>query len=138
MTFHEDLARKERMQGSSDRTFGLTLAVFGLLVGLIRTWLHGEIAYGWFAAALMFGTPALVYPGILAPLNRAWTLLGLFLFKIVSPVVLALMYYGCFLPMGLLMRAAGKDPLQRKRYARQTYWIERSNSDRAVRMKNQF
>lgn len=139
VTFHENLRRDDRPEGSSNRSFGVTLAAFCLLVGMIRTYLHDEVAYGWFATALVLGAPALVYPRVLAPFNRAWTLLGLLLFKVVSPVVLACLYYGCFVPMGFLLRAYGKDPLRRRREPdKKSYWIERSESDRAIRMKNQF
>ena len=139
MTFHENLQRRERLKTSSDRSFGLTLAIFCAFVGAFRTWSHGDVSYSWFAAALVFGVPALVCPGVLAPFNRAWTRLGLLLFKVVNPVVLAVLYYGCFMPMGLLMRAAGKDPLSRKRKSGEaSYWIERVDSDRVVRMKYPF
>ena len=50
----------------------------------------------------MFG---LVAPARLAPLNRAWTALGLLLFKVVNPVVLGLIYLTTIVPIGLFMRA---------------------------------
>jgi len=65
-------------------------------------------------------------PAVLAPLNRAWTRFGLLLHRIVSPIVLGVMFFVVITPMGLVMRALGKDPL-RLRYDREarTYWIDR-------------
>ena len=65
-------------------------------------------------------------PAALAPLNRVWTRFGLLLHRIVSPVVLGVMFFVVVTPMGLVMRALGKDPL-RLRFDREarSYWIDR-------------
>jgi hypothetical protein len=68
----------------------------------------------------------LAWPRILAPLNRIWTRLGLFLGMIVSPVVLGLMYFVVVTPIGVLMRCLGKDPLRLRRDpGTKSYWIMR-------------
>jgi hypothetical protein len=68
----------------------------------------------------------LLAPGLLAPLNRAWTRLGLLLFKVVNPLVLGLIYLTTVVPIGLLMRLLGRDLLSLKldRQA-QSYWVVR-------------
>lgn len=62
----------------------------------------------------------------LAPLNRLWTRFGLLLHKIVSPLVLGVLFFLVLTPTALLMRACGKDPL-RLHFEREatTYWIAR-------------
>ena len=84
--------------------------------------------------------PALVRPALLAPLNRLWLRLGLFLHKIITPVVMALIFFTTVLPTGLVMRALGKDPLRLRRDpAAASYWIARNPSGLAPEtMKNQF
>ena len=52
-------------------------------------------------------------PALLAPLNRLWLKFGLLLHRIVSPVVLGIMFFGVITPMAL-MRLFGKDPLRLK------------------------
>lgn len=137
--FHENLGREERIKEPSNRSFGFTVAAACLFVGVVRSWVHGEIAYVWLAIGLALAVAALVYPRVLTPLNKAWMKLGLVLFKVISPVMLALLYYGCFVPMGLLMRAMGKDPLRLKREPEaRSYWIKRTDADRVTSMKNQF
>ena len=60
------------------------------------------------------------------PLNKAWTKLGLVLFKVVNPVVLGMIFVVTIVPIGLIMRALGKDPLRLKFDPSATsYWIER-------------
>jgi hypothetical protein len=63
---------------------------------------------------------------VLSPLNRLWLRFGLLLHKIVSPLVLGIMFFLVITPIGLLMRAVGKDLLRLKFDKRSSsYWIER-------------
>ena len=55
---------------------------------------------------------ALVYPRILAPLNRLWLKFGLLLYKVMNPLVLGLLFFVTIMPIGLVMRAIGKDFLR--------------------------
>ena len=63
---------------------------------------------------------------MLAPLNRAWLYVGLLLQRVVSPVVLGILFFLTVTPIGLLMRLTGKNPL-RLGFDReaQSYWIDR-------------
>jgi hypothetical protein len=123
---HESLTRRQEVPGSSNRSFGLVFAAVFALVALVP-WLAGG-ALRWWALALgaVFLLVALAFPAKLAKLNRAWYKLGLLLHRIVSPLVLGLMFFVAITPIGLLMRALGKDPLRLKRDPQATtYWIER-------------
>jgi hypothetical protein len=138
---HENLDREERLAGSSDRAFGFVMAGAFALVGLAPLW-HAPHEPRWWALpiALGFAGFAVARPASLAPLNRAWQRLGHLLSKIVSPVILALLFYTTILPVGLLMRALGKDPLRvRPDRARDSYWIVRGPPEAgAESMKHQF
>ena len=50
--------------------------------------------------------------GLLRPLNLIWLKFGLLLHKIVNPIVMGLLFYVVFTPMGFIMRLAGKDLAQ--------------------------
>jgi len=125
---HEDFTRKEAVQGSSDRSFGFVMAAFFGLVALFPL-LHGPLSsIRWWALAIAaaFLAFALLWPAALRPLNRAWLKLGLLLSKVVSPIVLMILFYTTVTPIGLLMRWAGKDPLRLRRdRAAASYWIPR-------------
>jgi Saxitoxin biosynthesis operon protein SxtJ len=123
---HEDYTREEKLEGSSNRQFGL---VFTGAFSVIAAWplLSGRPFRWWslIVAASFLGV-TLVAPGVLTPFNRAWLRFGLLLNRCVSPIVLAVLFFTTVTPIGLLMRALGKDPL-RLRLDREapTYWIER-------------
>lgn len=127
-SFHEDFGRAEDVKGSSDRGFGLTVGGILLLIALVRTYLHG---LGWVQYGLGGFGLALIALGLLAPaslsgLNRAWMRLGLILFRVVNPIVLGLIYATTMVPIGLMMRATGRDPLHLKVDPdAASYWIRR-------------
>jgi hypothetical protein len=123
---HEDLTREHHVDGSSDRSFGLVFAAVLAIIALFPT-LYSE-AIRWWAAgcAAIFGLVAFTKPSALGPLNRLWIKLGMFLGKVVSPVALAVLFYGVFMPIGALLRMTGKDPLRRSHdRSADTYWLRR-------------
>jgi predicted membrane metal-binding protein len=139
---HEDFTRKETVQGSSDRSFGLVMAGFFALVALFPL-LHGPLSsIRWWAlvVAAAFLALALLWTAPLRPLNRAWLKLGLLLSKIVSPIVMTVLFYATVTPIGVLMRWAGKDPLRLRRdTTAASYWIPREPPGPAPdSMKQQF
>jgi len=108
---HEFQAREEVVKTSSDRGFGLMFGVvFGLIAGH-RAYRGSTLWPYWLAASGALATVALSVPRVLALPNRLWTTLGLVLFKVVSPVMLALAFYVIVTPIGLLLRLLGKNIL---------------------------
>ena len=140
---HEDFRRSEAVQGGSDRGFGLTVGGILLLLAAVRVWLHA--GYGAIEPVLAGVGAVLVLLGLVAPAwlagpNRAWTKLGLVLFKVVNPVVLGLIWLTTIVPIGLLMRAFGHDPLRLKAAPQAaTYWVKREPPGPAAEtMEQQF
>jgi hypothetical protein len=124
----------------SERSFGLVFAGFFALVGLWPLF-GGETPRLW-ALGLggVFLLLAFLAPKTLAPFNRLWFRFGLLLHKIVNPLVMALMFFVVIMPIGLLMRLVGKDPL-RLRFDREakSYWIPRDPPGPPPEsLKNQF
>lgn len=123
---HELRETHEAVEGSSDRSFGLVFAGACLVFAGVGFWKHGTLSPLWLGLAAAFLVAALAFPRVLAPLNTVWTRFGLLLHAVVSPVVLALVFYGCITPIGWLMRRTGKDPLRRRfEPAATTYWLTR-------------
>ena len=79
---------------------------------------------------------ALLNSKILAPLNKLWFKFGLFLGKIVSPLIMGVIFFFVVTPIGLIMRMLGKDVLNLKQNKNKSYWIEKSGPK--DKMKNQF
>ena len=126
-THHEGGSSQDvEVHGSSDRSFGLVFAGFFMLISLwplirggsVRPW--AMVLSGAFLAA------ALVSPAVLGPFNRVWTYVGILLQRIVSPVVLGMLYFLTITPIGVLMRWTGRIPLKlRFDPDAQSYWTER-------------
>ena len=69
---------------------------------------------------------ALVWPPVLAPIERGWSLLAHALGWINTRILLAFVFFVVLMPVALVMRAVGKDPLERRRDRRRpTYWRTR-------------
>ena len=125
---------------SSDRSFGL---VFAAVFAIIACWplLHWESPRWWAVAiAAAFAVVALVRAHLLRPLNRVWLALGRLLHKIVSPLVMGVIFFAAVTPTGWIMRLRGKDLLSLKRRPDQkSYWIRRQpTGSETETMKNQF
>lgn len=139
--FHEDFGSRDEVVGPSDRAFGLVFtAVFTILA--VTAAYQGAFLWmsGLSAAALLLLAFTLVRPKILAPANRLWLRFGLLLHHIVNPVVMGLIFFVTVLPIGLIARTVGHDPLRRRFDAKvESYWIERTPAGPAPEsLKNQF
>lgn len=141
-SFHEDFGRTEEVKGSSDRGFGLTVGGLLLLIALVRAYLYGPgwVQYGLGGIGVALLVLGLVAPGSLRGPNRAWMKLGMVLSRLVNPIVLALIYGTTMVPIGLMMRATGRDPLRLRLDPKaDSYWIMRDPPGPAPEtMINQF
>jgi hypothetical protein len=139
-TLHEDFARKQEGQGSSDRGFAFVFAVFFGLVALSPLRTHHAVRSWAFWVAGLFLFIGILRPALLHPLNKYWTKLGLLMGRIVSPVITAVLFYAVVTPTALLFRILGKDPLRLSYDAEaRSYWIERQPPGPAPEtMTNQF
>src|SRR3954462_8515133 len=127
MDTHEDVSLKDDAKLGSERSFGFVFTGFFAIVAAYALWKGRDIAWLWLGAALLFAAAAVFFPRVLRPLNFVWFKFGLLLHHIVSPVVLGLMFFTVFLPIGLLMRAFGKRPLSlRCQKDKASYGVERT------------
>jgi len=97
------------------REFGLMMAgflatIFGVIIPLLRR--HESPSWIW-AIALFFVTFALVAPNLLNPIYHVWMRFGLAWGWVETRIILGMVFYIMMLPMGLVMRLLGNDPMQR-------------------------
>ena len=97
-----------------------------LIVGLWPL-IHGEaVRRSPLIAAAAVLVVTLAAPALLRIPNRLWLRFGLLLNRLISPVVLAFLFYVVVTPMGMLMRRFGSDSLRlRRSYTNESYWINR-------------
>lgn len=137
---HEDLSRDRPAELGSDRTFGWVIAAALTIVGLWPLWRGGPPHLWPLAAALAFAAAALVAPNALRPLNRLWFALGLTLHKITNPIIMGILFFGVLLPIAIVFRLRGKDPLDLSfDKEANSYWIARSAPEGgSADMRKQF
>jgi hypothetical protein len=81
---------------------------------------------------------SLSVPRVLHPLNIAWMKLAALLNRVVSPVVMLVLFAIAIVPFGLVMQLR-YDPLRKRRDSGQcTYWIDRRKSSQVQSMANQY
>lgn len=112
--------------GGSDRGFGVVFAALFAGLGVFPLLGAGPPREWALAVSGGFLLLAFLRPGWLAPLRRVWFRFGLLLQRLLSPIVLALLYFGVVTPVGLLRRVFGTDPLSRRFDPEaRSYWIRR-------------
>ena len=120
----------------SNRSFGIVFFIVFLLIGLYPL-LNSEEARLWsLIISLIFILLGLLNSKILTPLNKIWFKFGIFLGKIISPLIMGIIFFLVVTPIGLIMRLLGKDLLNLKFNENKSYWIEKN--DPKSKMKNQF
>jgi hypothetical protein len=123
---HESYSRDESNVPGSERSFGFVMAVAFALLAALNLWHAGRVWPWTGGVAISFFVTAWLYPRVLRPFNWIWFKFGLLLHKIVSPLIMAILFYVTILPIGLILRALGKDMLRlRREPARNSYWLDR-------------
>ena len=125
----------------SERKFGFLFAlIFGGLsfYAYYRSWHQTAVV----ASSVMGGMVlllALYSPQALAPFNKAWFWLGQAMGRIVSPIVLCIIFFLLITPTAIAARLLGRDELRMKKHNVDSFWINRMPSGPAPdSFKNQF
>jgi hypothetical protein len=121
---------------SSNRSFGIVFFIVFLLIAFYPLINQGEIRIWSALISLLFLILGIINSKILTPLNKIWFKFGIFLGKIISPVVMGIIFFLVVTPIAFLMRMLKKDLLNLKFNKNSSYWIEKT--DPKSTMKNQF
>ena len=121
---------------SSNRSFGLVFFAFFLIIGLWPIFEYEQVRIWSIIAALIFLILGILDSKYLTPLNRFWMKFGLFLGKIISPIVMGIVFFLVVTPIGILMKIFGKDLLNTKYKKNESYWVY--SKDKFGSLKRQF
>ena len=121
---------------SSNRSFGIVFFIVFLLIALYPVINNEEIRAWSLIVSLIFLVLGLLNSKILNPLNQIWFKFGVLLGRIISPFIMAIIFFFVVTPIGLIMRTLGKDILNLRYNTKKTYWIEKTGPK--SKMKNQF
>ena len=121
---------------SSNRSFGLVFFVVFFLVGIWPLFGEQSLRLWSLVVSLFFLVLGIFNSKLLTPLNLVWTKFGELLGKIISPIVMGIVYFAIITPMGIFMRLIKKDLLKTKFSNNNSYWIKREKNIGS--MKKQF
>ena len=121
---------------SSNKSFGIVFFVVFLLIAIYPLTNGGDIRIWSGIISFIFLVLGLLNSSILTPLNKIWFKFGIILGKIISPVIMAIIFFLVVTPTGLIMRILRKDVLNLKYNQNKSYWIEKEGPK--SKMKNQF
>jgi len=121
---------------NSNKSFGLVFFIVFLIIATYPLINNQNIRIWSLAIALLFLILGLINSNFLTPLNKIWFKFGIFLGKIVSPVIMGVIFFFVVTPIAFLMKILKKDLLNLKFNSENSYWIKKNESN--SKMKNQF
>ncbi|MDA9710300.1 SxtJ family membrane protein [Candidatus Pelagibacter sp.] len=120
----------------SNRNFGIVFFIVFLLISLYPLTNNKSIILWSLIVSLIFLVLGVLNSNLLSPLNKIWFKFGILLGRIISPIILGIIFFFVVTPIGLIMRLLGKDILNLKYNNFESYWIEKNGPK--SKMKNQF
>tara|TARA_Y100000817_G_scaffold308395_1_gene296086 strand:+ start:972 stop:1355 length:384 start_codon:yes stop_codon:yes gene_type:complete len=120
----------------TNKGFGIVFFIVFFLISIYPL-IYGKKLIIWsLIISFVFLVLALFKPGLLAPLNKLWFRFGILLGKVISPLLMGIIFFFMVTPIGFLMKILKKDLLNLKFNRDKSYWIE--NKGPKSKMKNQF
>ena len=127
---------QQKIKLPSNRNFGIVFSIVFLIISLWPLLSQNDIRIWSLIISGIFLVLGLINSKLLLPLNKIWFKFGLMLGNFIAPIVMGIVYFMGVTPTGLIMRLLGKDLLNLKKNNKDTYWIEKDNSNSDL--KNQF
>jgi len=121
---------------SSNRSFGIVFFIVFLLIATYPLLKGNDVRIWSLSISFGFLILGLINSKILSPLNKLWFKFGLILGKIISPLIMCIIFFVVVTPIGIVMRVLKKDLLNLKYNQKKTYWIKKTGPK--SKMKNQF
>lgn len=128
---------EKNIQLPSNKNFGIVFFIVFLIIAFYPLLNGNEFKFWSIIVSIIFLFLGLINSKLLTPLNRLWFKFGIFLGKLISPLVMGMIFFLVVTPIAILMRIFRKDLLNLKfNNEIKTYWINKT--DPKSKMKNQF
>jgi hypothetical protein len=127
---------EKKIKVSSNKSFGIVFSIFFLLISIYPLLNNDPIYYWSLFVSFIFLVLGLMNSKILSPLNLLWFKFGILIGKIVSPVVMGIIFFLVVTPISIILKIFGKDVLNLKFNNNKTYWIVKDGPK--SNMKKQF
>ena len=120
----------------TNKNFGIVFSIVFLIIALFPLINNESLRIWSLIISAVFLFLGLINSKILTPLNNIWFKFGLILGRIVSPIIMGVVFFLVVTPTAFIMRLVGKDLLNLKFNKHKSYWIEKNGPK--SNMKNQF
>ena len=129
------MKKLNKISKKNNIVFGILFFIFFLIIGFYPLISNGPIKIWSVIASLAFLIITMIKPNLFTFLNKFLVKLGFLLGKIISPIVMGLVFFFVVTPIGILVRIFKKDVMGLQRVAH-SYWITRKENVQS--MKKQF
>ena len=116
-------------------TFGFFFFIFFLIIGFYPLIFDREIRIWSLILSLFILSITIIKPNLFTLINKLWFQFGILLAKIVSPIILSVIFFFIVVPTGMIYKILKKDTMNSKKRL-PSYWINRN--DQVQSMKKQF
>ena len=128
--------KQSKIKIGSNRSFGIVFFVVFLIISIWPLLDEKELRYWSLLVSFIFLILGILKSNILTPLNKVWFKFGILLGNIISPIIMAFVFFLVVTPISLIMKIFGKDILNLKKNKNSSYWIKKDNQSGT--MKKQF
>ena len=128
--------KQNKIKIGSNRSFGIVFFVVFLIISIWPLLDEKELRYWALIVSIIFLILGILKSNILTPLNKVWFKFGILLGHIISPIIMALIFFLVVTPISFIMRIFGKDILNLKKNNNSSYWIKKDKQ--SVSMRKQF
>jgi Saxitoxin biosynthesis operon protein SxtJ len=119
-----------RLSAREGRKFGLTVGIAFAVLGGVAWWRgRATVAIVFWSVGGLLMAAGLAVPTTLGPVQRAWMGLAHAISKVTTPIFMAIVYFVVLLPVGLVMRMFGRNPLT-THHSANTVWVSRGQNRR--------
>ena len=126
---------EKKIKLPSNRNFGYVFCLVFLLISVWPMLDNGQIRIWSSIITILFFILGTINSNLLTPLNKLWFKFGIFLGKIISPIVMMIIFFGIVTPIGLIMKLLKKDILNLKFNSNSSYWIKRINKKTSMKQR---
>ena len=126
-----------KVKNPSEKNFGIVFSLIFFIISLYLYFVYDKIYYQLFALSIIFLLASVLFSKILIIPNKIWVKFGNILNRIISPIIMFIIYFFVITPIGLMMKILGKDLLNQKiNIQKKSYWTLKNNSSSSI--KDQF
>lgn len=124
---------------STNRSFGVVFFFVFLIIGIYFFLKHSHFSFVIFGISTIFLIMGIFNSKLLFPFNYVWFKFGVLLGRIMSPIILGLVFFLVVTPIAIIAKVFRKDFLRlnkKKNKKKATYWIVEKDINKS--MKDQF